>query len=53
MAARSGLHALGAIEILDAERNAFERPDFSLRDPRVSVARHGERPLRCLDDESV
>ena len=53
MAARRGLHALGAIEILDAERNAFERPGLAPGDPRVGLAGHGERLLRRLDDKGI
>ena len=53
MAARRGLHALGAIEILDAERDAFERAGLAPGDPRVGLAGHGQRLLRRLDDKGI
>ena len=42
-----------AEEILDAERNAFERPRLARGDPPVGLGGHGERLLRRLADIGV
>ena len=51
--AGGGEHALGAEEILDAERNAFEQPDLAALAPGIGLPGHGERLLRRLGDEGV
>ena len=47
------MHALGGEEVLDAERNAFQRPALPGRKPRVGGFRHVARLLRRLDDIGV
>ena len=52
-AAGRGAHALGAEQILDGERQAFERTGFAFRETRVGALRHGERAFGRLRDERV
>ena len=51
--AGGGAHALGGEQILDAERNAFERAALALRDLGVRLARHGARLLRRLQHKGI
>ncbi len=51
--ARGGAHALGAEQILDAERNAFERTALTFREPRIGGARHVARVIRRLLHEGI
>ena len=41
-----GAHALGAVQVLDAERQAFERPRLALGEPRVAGLGLRQRDLR-------
>ena len=47
------MHALGAEQVLDAERHAFERPRLAARDPLVGRPRHVARLLRRRHDVGV
>ena len=51
VAAGLRVRALRGVEILDAERQAFERTRVSGRDARVGLARHGERLFGRFGDE--
>ena len=53
MAAGLGVDALGGEQVLDAERNAFERPRLAGGDAAVGLGGHGERLLRRLADIGV
>ena len=53
MARRRRLHALGAVEILDAERNAFERPRVAGSEPSVGLRRHRQSLFRRFDNEAI
>ena len=53
VARRLGVDALGAEQVLDAERHAFERPRLAGGDARVRLGGHGQRLLRRLDDIGV
>ena len=51
--AGGGEHALGAEQILDAERDAFEQAAFAAAEPRVGGLGHRQRLVRRLGDEGV
>ena len=53
MAARLRVHAFGAEQILDPERNAFERTALALRQLRVRRLRHLARLVRRHGDIGV
>ena len=53
VAARRGAHALGAEQILDRQRQAFQRAALALRQPRIGRRRHLQRAFRRLGDEGV
>ena len=53
MARRRRPHTLGTIEILDAERNAFERPGLPCGEAPVGLGCHFECLLGRLDDEAI
>ena len=53
LAARRGAHALGAEQILDRQRQAFERAALAFRQPRVGSRGHRQRLFRRLGDEGV
>ena len=52
-ARRRRAHALGAVEILDPERQTFERSRLAARNTRVALLGGVERQLRRLGDEGV
>jgi hypothetical protein len=49
VAARGGAHTFGAEQILNAERQALQRPRFAGRDALLALRRHGERLLGRLE----
>ena len=51
--AGGGQHALGAEQVLDRERDAFQRPRLAPRDAPIRIRRHLERALGRLGDEGV
>ncbi len=51
--ARCGAHTLGGEQILDAERDAFQRPRLALAETHVALLRRFERTLRRREHEGV
>ena len=53
MRAGGGANALGGEQILDAERDAFERPRIAFAQARIALLRSFQRPLRRGEDVGV
>ncbi len=53
MAARLGVNTFGCEQVLDSQRNAFQRTRLALGQPRIGSLGHGPRLLRRLDDIGI
>ncbi len=53
MARRLGVDALGCEQVLDAERNAFQRPALAFRQPGAGGPRHGAGLVRSFDNIGI
>ena len=51
--AGGGANALGGEQILDAERDAFERPRLAFAQACIALLRSLQRPLRRGEDERI